>query len=353
MPIDPPRHVARVSRDPAPRTLHPMPPRPRSTETSVRRAGTGKLTSRQVADRAVTERATAERGVLSLGELRACGISRDALLERTRRGWLNEIFRGVYAVGHVALIPEAIWLAAVKACGTTAVLSHFSAAALWGFVEWDDRRPDVSVSRARAPRHPGIRTHQTKTLTRRDVMAREGIPVTAPARTLLDLASQLPPKALRRAVREAMARERVGLRELADVIARSGPRRGSRKLAGVVADGYTPTDSVLEDVVLDLILAGGFEPPDVGKPLVIDGRRIVPDFRWPAERLIVEADGAKWHDNKIAREDDAERQAFLEAHGERVIRVSWHEAVRKQQETWARLQGAGAPIASETSVQRA
>jgi hypothetical protein len=139
-----------------------------------------------------------------------------------------------------------------------------------------------------------------------------------------------------------MAQEDVGIRQLVDVLARTGPRRGSRNLAQVVADGYTPTRSVLEDIVLDLIVAGGFERPDVGKPLVIEGRRVVPDFRWPRERLIVEADGAKWHGHKLAQEDDRERQTFLEAHGERVVRVTWEEAVRKRQQTWERLASAGA-----------
>lgn len=183
-------------------------------------------------------------------------------------------------------------------------------------------------------------------------MSLGGIRGTSPARTLLDLASQLPPTALRRAVREAMAQRDVAIRQLADVIARTGPRRGSRKLADVIADGYTPTRSVLEDIVLDLILTGGFERPDVGKPLVIAARRIVPDFRWPAHRLIVEADGAQWHDNMLAREDDAERQALLEASGERVLRVTWDDAVRKQQQTWARLAGADAPRRTESPLTR-
>jgi very-short-patch-repair endonuclease len=95
--------------------------------------------------------------------------------------------------------------------------------------------------------------------------------------------------------------------------------------------------------VLDLILAGGFEKPDVSEPLIIDGRRIVPDFRWAEQHLIVEADGAQWHDHKLAREDDAERQAFLEAHGEQVIRVTWTQTVTQQAQTLARLSRSGAP----------
>ena len=83
-----------------------------------------------------------------------------------------------------------------------------------------------------------------------------------------------------------------------------------------------PTRSVLEDIVLDLLLAAGFEHPDVNKPLILSGRRVVPDFRWPRQRLVLEADGAAWHDPTL----DAERQALLEAHGERVLRVTWEQA---------------------------
>jgi hypothetical protein len=95
--------------------------------------------------------------------------------------------------------------------------------------------------------------------------------------------------------------------------------------------------------VLDLILAGGLARPDVNKPLLLAGRRVVPDFRWPQQRVVVEADGAAWHDNKTAREDDAERQALLEAHGEWVMRVTWTQAITKPAETLARLRGAGIP----------
>lgn len=133
------------------------------------------------------------------------------------------------------------------------------------------------------------------------------------------------------------------VRQLVDVLARAGPRRGSRKLARIVAQGDAPTASVLEDVVLDLILAGGFARPDVGVPITVEGRRFVPDFRWPEQRIIVEADGAQWHDHELAREDDAERQALLEASGEHVIRVTWRQAVTKQPQTLRRFEAAGAP----------
>jgi very-short-patch-repair endonuclease len=77
---------------------------------------------------------------------------------------------------------------------------------------------------------------------------------------------------------------------------------------------------------------------------VLDGRRVVPDFRWPAQRLVVEADGAAWHEHKLAREDDAERQALLEAHGERVVRVTWKQTISRPSQTLVRLRAAGAPV---------
>jgi predicted transcriptional regulator of viral defense system len=315
---------------------------PHQSDSLLLPPGAAEVASRSAVDRAVADLATEEKGILALGELRACGLTRHEVAHRVQHGWLHVVHRGVFAVGHAELIPEQVWLAAVKACGPTAALSHYSAAAHRGYVEWDGRRPEVTVTTLSLPRHAGIRAHQSRCLDRIDVMIRDGIRVTSPARTLLDVASQLPLRGLRRAVREAMAQEDVGIRQLVDVLARTGPRRGSRNLAQVIADGYTPTRSVLEDIVLDLIVAGGFERPDVCKPLVIEGRRVVPDFRWPQERLIVEADGAKWHGHKLAREDDRERQTFLEAHGERVVRVTWEEAVRKRQQTWERLASAGA-----------
>jgi very-short-patch-repair endonuclease len=99
--------------------------------------------------------------------------------------------------------------------------------------------------------------------------------------------------------------------------------------------------------VLDLLLYGGFERPDVNAEMVFDGRRVVPDFRWPRERLVIEADSRTWHDNPVAREDDAERQALLEAHGERVLRVTWSQTVAHPEQTLARVRAAGAPVARQ------
>ncbi len=300
----------------------------------------------------VALRAAEQWSVMSLDELRECGLSGKAVWGRARKGWLHRLHEGVYAVGHPNPPFEGHMLAAVKACQPDAFLSHFAGSALWEFVRWDGRELEVTVRSAGTRIRPGIRVHRTSMLIPADVRRFRGIPVTSPARTLVDLASVVDYGTLRRAVRQAQSRKRVTFRELSEALARLRPRRGARNLARILASGPAPTRSELEDVVLDLMLRGGLARPDVNVPLLLDGRRVIPDFRWPAARLVVEADGAAWHGHRIAREDDAERQALLEAHGERVVRVTWDQAVSRPGETLARLRSAGAPSRHRASTQR-
>lgn len=316
---------------------------PSAAERRVSKAQPQKVDAR--CDRRIAALAADSLGVLSVAELRACGLDDAAITVRGRRGALHRLHRGVYAVGHAALTREARFLAAVKACGPGAVLSHFAAAAVWALIEWEEwRYPDVTVAGPATRTHGGVRVHRAIELPARDLTVRAGIPITTPARTLADLAGHMSYLCLRRAIREGLAQHRVNLRQLNEVLNRLGPRRGCRNLRRIVAEQPAPTKSVLEDILLDLILGGGFERPDVNLPLRIDGRWVVPDFRWPAQRLVVEADGARWHDNELARRDDAERQGLLEAHGERVLRVTWRQATAGAPQTLARIAAAGAPL---------
>jgi hypothetical protein len=289
--------------------------------------------------------------VLSVGELRGCGLTDDGIWVRVRNGRLHPMHRGVYAVGHAAPPLEGCFLAAVKACCPHAWLAGVAAGAHWRMLRWDHRRPEVLVIGRCAPRHPDIRAHETTFLPPGDVTVHRGIPITSPVRTLLDLAAVLDHQQLRRAVRQAQSLGLIDLTELAGRLRGPGPPRGRAKLRRIIATGPAPTRSELEDVVLDLLLAGGIAHPDVNVPLRLGGRRVVPDFRWPEQRLVIEADGAAWHDHKLAREDDAERQALLEAHGDRVLRVTWDQAIARGSQTLRRALEAGAPT-RESAVAR-
>jgi very-short-patch-repair endonuclease/predicted transcriptional regulator of viral defense system len=298
----------------------------------------------------VARAAADEHGVLSLAELGGCGLSRDAIAGRARRGWLHRRHRGVYAVGHPNLTLAGQFLAAVKACGPRAALSHYAGAAHWGYVEWDGRCPEVTAPIGGARHCPGIRIHHSGFLEARDFRRRDGIRVTAPARTLVDVASVLSYQALRSAVARALSFQHLSVGDLVEALDRLGPRRGAAKMRRILASGPAPTRSVLEDAVLRLIDEARLPRPEVNVAMRVEGRRVIPDFRWPDRRLIVEADGAIWHDNRAAREADAERQALLEAHGEMVLRVTWTQVMRSRGQTIARLRAAHA---AESRITRA
>ncbi len=287
-------------------------------------------------------------GILTAGELHACGFTDNAIGTRKRIGWLHRLHRGVYALGHANPPWEGTLVAAVKACGPNAVLSHWSAGELWKIVDRLGRLPDVTVIGSGTRRHRGIRVHRAATIPLEHRRIEHGIPVTSVAWTLLDLAATL--KSLRRlraAIRRAIGLGIVTLGQLALLLAQCPGRRGAGRLRAAIARGAIPTNSDKESQVFDLIVAGGFVPPDVNKPLIIGGRRIVPDFRWPEARLVLELDSDAWHSDPLARADDAERQAVLEAHGETVLRAHWLDAVVHLGRLHAQLAEAGAPRATE------
>jgi very-short-patch-repair endonuclease len=284
-------------------------------------------------DLAIATRAASQWGVLDVEDLAACGLSRPAIKRRCERGTLHRIHRGVYSVSAPPLSMQARFLAATKA--TKGTLSHYSAAVLWRLVDYDPNGPvHVTVTTSHTRTVPGVIVHRTRKPPQ--TIRLDAIPVTTPARALIDLSSMLSFKPLRRAVREGFARKRVTLSELVGQ---------TRQLDEALAQGYVPTESELEDAVHDLLRAH-FEPPHVQPTLVLDGIPTRPDFRYPAHKLSIEADGSAFHEHEIARQDDAAKQARLEAAGDRVLRITWQQVTGQPGQTITRLRAAGAPTRS-------
>ena len=309
-------------------------------EEWISRSQTDLSTAR--ADLEVARVAARQHGVVSIEDLRACGLSNKAISVRVANGRLHPLHRGAYAVGHANPTREGWMLAAVMACGADALLSHFSAAALANMIRWEDRYPDVLVLGPTAPQHPRINGHRTSYLPPEHLTTWRGIPITTAQRTLLDLAGVLTEDRLRRAIRQSQYLGLTTLGSLVKVLNGPGPKRGRKTLAKVIATGAAPTQSELEDTVLDLILRGGFAHPAVNAPLYLAGRRIVPDFLWPEARLVIEADGPH-HDYPFDGAADRERQRILEAHGYRVIRITWKQAILHPGKTLRRIRDANAP----------
>ncbi|HVF79632.1 MAG TPA: type IV toxin-antitoxin system AbiEi family antitoxin domain-containing protein [Solirubrobacteraceae bacterium] len=287
----------------------------------------------------VARMASERDGVLSIAQLRACGLDDRAVARRVRDGRLHRLYRGVYAVGHPGISLHGRFRAAVLACGVTGVLSHFAAAALWSFLSWEERYIEVTVlGGARAI--DGLRVHRSRSLDQRDIQRRHGIRVTTPARTLLDLAAVLPENGLRRAVRRAQAQRVVSIPQILELLHRSNGHRGAAKLRAVIADGPVPTRTELEDLLLDLLDRGEIERPEVNAPLRFGSETIVPDYLWRRRRVAIEADSVTWHEHKLTREHDAHKQAQLEAAGLRVLRITWQQITSSPQQTLARIRAA-------------
>ena len=153
---------------------------------------------------------------------------------------------------------------------------------------------------------------------------------------------------MKRAIRQAQAEHAASVRQIAAVLRRCANHPDAKRIARIIATGAAPTRSGHEDVVLDLILDAGIEHPAVNQRLAVGATACFPDLRWPAQRLILEVDSA-WHEEPLARQLDAERQADLEAAGERVLRTTLEQAILQPQWLVRRLAAAGAPY---TDAQR-
>ena len=292
---------------------------------------------RPASDRLIAELAARQRGVVSAAQLLALSLDRSAIVRRVRAGRLHPVTRGVFSVGHPHLSREGRYLAAVLAGGPGVLVSHVSAAVLWGLLDHEPQSVDVTVVRKLRSR-PAIRMHWTRQLPAGDHTLRNGIPVTSPVRTILDLAcTSVSVRALRRAVRGAEVQGLVTVAQLTARLAKTRGRRGTARLRELIGEGPAPTRSELEDRTLDLLLAHGFPRPAINARIAGLTRPVEVDFRFPELRLIIEADGARYHRGKLAGGLDAARQAMLETAGYRVVRVSWTRITRDRDQTARRL----------------
>jgi very-short-patch-repair endonuclease len=295
------------------------------------------------ADLEVAGLAAEQYGVVSSAELAALGMTPSSIKRRRQRGHLHQIYPGVWAVGHAEPCWEGRLLAAVKACGPGALLSHYSANELFGFVDRLGGIPDVTVGAGSHRARRGIRIHRADHIDRLDRREHLGVPVTSPSLALLELASVVDAHRTRRAIRSALGKGKVTVRQLGLALERYPGRRGAATLRDSVRLGAAPTKSDAESDVLDIVLSAQIERPDVNTTLLVAGRRVVPDMRWPGPRLILEIDSTAWHSDPLARADDRERQALLEAHGEKVLRVHWLDAVMAPSKLAELLITEGAP----------
>ncbi len=202
-------------------------------------------------------------------------------------------------------------MAAVLACGPDAVLSHGSAAALWGFGAERGGLIDVSIPAQRRSRLSGIRVHRRTEAILRDVAVHEGIPITSPTRTLIDQATRLRPMQLERAVNEADKLDRVRADTLYASLDDYRGQPGVAQLRRLLDPlAFRLSDSELEQLMR--LLARTIELPMPETKTWVNGYEV--DFFWSELGIVVEADGLKYHRTASQQRRGLERdQAHLAA----------------------------------------
>jgi hypothetical protein len=214
---------------------------------------------------------------------------------------------------------EGRWMAAAMATG--GALSHATAAAAW------DLRPHSSgvvhltvTGRSGRLRRAGLRIHRPRALEPYDTTTHRGIPITTPARTIIDLASTLSGRPLEQALDRAEQRRLLDFKDLHD---RPIPRSLQAILSLYTAT--TPTRSELEERFLQLCDDHGIPRPETN--VLIEGVEV--DFVWRSKRLIVEVDGYAYHRSPTAFEADRERDVLLALAGWHVRRFTWTQVTRR------------------------
>jgi very-short-patch-repair endonuclease len=295
-------------------------------------------------DEAVLALARRRHGVVTARDLAHAGLTRKAIDHRVRVGWLTRIHRGIYLVGPLEA-PLSRAMAGVLAVGDGAVLSHASAARVWeGSAAPGDAVVDVLVERRDARNRQGLRVHRVGDLDPRDTASRQGVPLTTPARTLLDLATELGPHELARAVEQAQLRRLTTDDQLSHLLIRCRSHRGAGPLRRVLDPGRQYTRSQAERRFLELVAAAGLPTPAANTRVA--GHEV--DFLWPGERLIVEVDGYAFHSSRAAFERDRARDVRLQARGYRVLRFTWRQLQGEPEAVVATIAAAlalGRPIA--------
>jgi very-short-patch-repair endonuclease len=282
--------------------------------------------------RAVQRLSREQNGAVMAEQLHELGLSRHAILARVKRGRLVPKFKGVYIVGDPELLPLANESAALLSLGDQAVLSHRSAAAIWGLAQPNPQMIDVTAIGRRPHTRDGVRLHYAKALT--DVTTHANLRITTPARTLINFASQASTSELADAFGDARAKRLITDTKLHAALKRA-PRNhpGATVVRRMLSEGGTYDRSKAERLMRVVC-----KQADLPQPLtnvLLNGHLV--DFFWPAQRLIVEVDGFDTRGNRQAFEKDRRRDQTHVAAGYVVIRVTWQQLQREPIAVAARL----------------
>jgi hypothetical protein len=273
-------------------------------------------------DAAIGALADLQHDAVGHEQLERLGLGRGAIAHRLKLGRLHRHLPGAYTVGGAGLGREGRLMAAVLSLGHGAVISHRSAADLWGIRKTATAIIEVTLERRVGPR-ASVYQHESR-LPSDERTTRDRIPVTTPGRTLIDLAAVLSPTALERALERAEGLRITHRVPLSELLSRYPRRPGTRTLRELLTRSRAkPTRDELEARFQEFLSDAGFPRPSINVPLHLNGRWLELDCLWAPQRLVVELDGYETHGTRAAFVRDRRRDRLLEAAGFAVIRVTW------------------------------
>jgi very-short-patch-repair endonuclease len=277
-------------------------------------------------DARIASLAAKQYGHITYQQLIALGLTRRQIALRIKKGQLIPVHRGVYAVGHPRLEGIARAAAAVLACGPDAVLSHFSAAALWGLTGW----PTIHEVTVPAKRRPsGVRIHIHPTLDAKDIRTRRGIRLTSPARTVMDIAPRQTKGGRQRAVSQALLQKHMRPDQLGATLNRYPHHPG----ASLLRHPADPTRSEFERRFPPFCKRYNLPTPKMNAQVA--GYEV--DALFVVERVIVELDSWEFHKDRRAFERDRERDAATLQADHVTIRITSERFKNDQDREAARL----------------
>lgn len=276
----------------------------------------------------------AQDDLVTQAQLRTLGLGRAAVAHRVLQRRLHPVLPRVFAYGSGLLTPRGRQAAALLWAGDGVVLSHASAAWLWGLTDGVPDLPAITVVGRHVTARTDVQVH-CLSLDSPDIRLRCGLPTTAPPVTLVDLASEATDDAVASALAAARLARLVSDHELEDVMRRHPRRHGLARLRRVLATdaGATVTRSEAERRFLKLVADAELPRPEVN----VQVGAMEVDFLWRPERLVVEVDGWRHHSGRAKWEHDRWRDQRLTALGLRVMRVTWRQLTQTPMAVAVRL----------------
>jgi very-short-patch-repair endonuclease len=275
----------------------------------------------------MAELARRQYGVVARRQLLGLGMGEDAIQHRLAIGRLHLVHQGVYLVGHRLIPREGRWMAAGLASGPGAVLSHWSAAALW--MIRPNSRSIIDITTPQKSRSwKGIRRHHSL-LPADEHTTQEGIPVTTVPRTILDLAATESTDLVENLLRESEYLQLSDRLSLPDLLERYPGRRGTRKvhlaLERLEEEPSGRRRSRLEERFAPFLRLHSLPIPRFNDWIVLGAKRYLVDCHWPDLRQIVELDGWDGHSTRTAFREDRARDRRLAAAGHSVTHITWNQ----------------------------